>query len=112
MSQPTVYNLKPAAADACHHARTKVRLCPFPASQARGQKRYLHPEGEVITCTTSEQRLWWLSMLRQGDVIKVDASACKGSAWSGPPPIDRGHENVPDLKDVGPAGGGGRKGGK
>lgn len=67
----TTYYLKPAAADPDHCRGTKVRLCPFPRSQRGSGKRYLHPDGEEVVCHTGEERRWWLSMLRSGDVLRM-----------------------------------------
>lgn len=147
MSDPITLHLRPAAADLSLHHRTKVRLCSFPASQRRGQKRYLRAGGERIVCHTSEERIWWKRMvtakdalrLNDDDAKKLDASYDEASKkideltkklagekgegdkgkeakatlqkqladakasdpsrpWGGPPPIDKGSENVPEFK--------------
>jgi len=102
MSEPTTFHLKPAPAHPAHSRGTAVRLCSFPKSQRRGGKRYLHPDGETVVCRTSEERRWWIAMIRSGDVIKVEDKAVTGKAWDGPEYHDRGSENVPDLVDAGP----------
>jgi hypothetical protein len=107
-TKSTTYHLKPAPAPESMHAHTKVRLCPFPASQRRGGKRYLHPEGETVVANTGEERRWWIAMIRSGDAIQLKEADAKSlpekrDPYRGPEPIDNGSENVPKLIPAGKA---------
>ncbi len=73
----TIFHVKPGEG-----MSGRKLLVPFPPSQARGKKRYLHEDGETIECHTSVERLWWISMVRTGDAVLIEKSAAKGEKFT------------------------------
>lgn len=96
--------LKPAPADPAHSRDTAVRLCSFPpGKRGASGRRFLHPDGETVVASDAGERRWWMHMIRSGDVLEVKSA--KGETWTGPAPLDRGSENVPEFKEVKKKGG-------
>ena len=102
MSYTRTFKIKPAPQTdpgRLYEGGPKFLLVPFPPGPYG--RRYLDAEGEVVEATTGLERLWWISLLRTGDVVECDAPAAREN-YTGPPvrePDDPG-ENVPDLKPV------------